>query len=56
MNIVIAGSGSVGRALAGGWRKAGHSVAFVAREPGGAKAAELKQQGYGVVPLASGPP
>jgi 8-hydroxy-5-deazaflavin:NADPH oxidoreductase len=49
MNITIVGSGSVGRALGGGWRKAGHAVSFVAREPGGAKAAELKQEGFGVV-------
>jgi predicted dinucleotide-binding enzyme len=51
MNIVIAGSGNVGRALADGWRKAGHRVTFAARDPDGSKAAELKQKGFGVVPL-----
>ena len=53
MNIVIAGSGHVGRALADGWRKAGHSVSFVTREANGAKATELKNEGFGVVPLRS---
>ena len=48
MNIVIVGSGNVGRALADGWKKAGHSVTFAAREPGGAKAAELKKDGFAV--------
>lgn len=52
MNIVIAGSGNVGRALAAGWKKAGHTVTFSARDPGGAKAAELKQAGYAVAPQA----
>jgi predicted dinucleotide-binding enzyme len=51
MNITIVGSGNVGRALAGGWRKAGHAITFAAREPDGAKAAELKRQGFGAVPL-----
>jgi predicted dinucleotide-binding enzyme len=51
MNITIAGSGNVGRALGGGWRKAGHAITFAAREPDGAKAAELKREGFGVVPL-----
>jgi predicted dinucleotide-binding enzyme len=52
MNITIVGSGQVGRALGGGWRKAGHAVTFATREPGGGKAAELRQQGFTVVPLA----
>jgi predicted dinucleotide-binding enzyme len=51
MNIVIAGSGNVGRALADGWRKAGHGVTFASREPDGTKALELRQQGFGVMPL-----
>ena len=51
MNIVIVGSGNVGSALADGWRKAGHGVTFAMREPGGSKAAELKQKGFGVAPL-----
>src|SRR4051794_12888248 len=52
MNITICGSGNVGRALAGGWKKAGHSVTFAARDPNGAKAAELKKDGYAVAPQA----
>lgn len=52
MNITIVGSGQVGRALGGGWRKAGHSVTFATREPGGGKATELRQQGFTVAPLA----
>ena len=53
MNIVIAGSGHVGRALADGWRKAGHSVSFVTREADSPKAAELKNEGFGVVALSA---
>ena len=52
MNIVIAGSGNVGRALANGWRKAGHGVTFAAREPDGTKALELRQKGFAVMPLS----
>jgi predicted dinucleotide-binding enzyme len=51
MNITIVGSGSVGRALAGGWRKAGHSVTFASRDPKGAKAAELTKDAFAVAPL-----
>jgi 8-hydroxy-5-deazaflavin:NADPH oxidoreductase len=51
MNIVIAGSGNVGSALADGWRKAGHGVTFATREPDGSKAMDLKGKGFGVVPL-----
>lgn len=52
MNITIVGSGHVGRALGDGWRKAGHAVTFAAREPAGGKAAELREQGFAVTPLA----
>ena len=51
MNITIVGSGEVGRALAGGWRKAGHAVTFASRDPKSPKAADLRAQGFGVVPL-----
>jgi predicted dinucleotide-binding enzyme len=51
MDITIVGSGKVGRALGDGWRKAGHGVTFATREP--AKAAALKQAGFGVVPLGT---
>ena len=50
MNITICGSGNVGRALAGGWKTAGHRVTFAARNPDGAKTAELRQDGYAVAP------
>ena len=50
MNIVIVGSGRVGRALGEGWRKT-HRVTFATREPAGAKAAALTQAGFGVVAL-----
>jgi 8-hydroxy-5-deazaflavin:NADPH oxidoreductase len=53
MNITICGSGNVGGALAGGWKKAGHSVTFAARDPNGAKDAELKKDGYAVAPQAA---
>src|ERR1051325_9230795 len=52
MNIVICGSGNVGRALAGGWKQAGHSVTFAQRDASGAKGAELKRDGYAVAPQA----
>jgi len=50
MNITIVGSGNVGRALGNGWKKAGHSVTFAARDPMGAKAAELERDGFAVAP------
>ena len=49
MNIVIVGAGNVGRALAGGWVKAGHKVTFALRDPNKPDAAELKKQGCQVV-------
>jgi len=49
MDIAIVGAGNVGRALAGGWRKAGHNVTLAVRDPAGTKAAELKQQGFSLV-------
>jgi len=49
MDIVIVGAGNVGRALGGGWAKAGHKVTFALRDPGKPEAAGLKQQGFGVV-------
>jgi predicted dinucleotide-binding enzyme len=51
MHIVIAGSGNVGRALGGGWRRTGHAVTFAMRDPESAKAAELKQHGFLVTSL-----
>jgi 8-hydroxy-5-deazaflavin:NADPH oxidoreductase len=51
MHITIAGSGNVGRALAGGWLKTGHRVTFATRDVAGDKAGELREQGFGVAPL-----
>jgi predicted dinucleotide-binding enzyme len=48
MNIVIVGAGNVGRALAGGWAKAGHKVTMAVRDPSKSELAELKQNGIGV--------
>src|SRR5262249_12744650 len=50
MNIVIVGAGNVGRALGGGWRKAGHSVTMAVRDTAGEKAAALKQEGFSIIP------
>jgi predicted dinucleotide-binding enzyme len=49
MNITIIGVGNVGRALATAWRKAGHQVTVAVRNPGDAKVADLKQQGFNLV-------
>jgi hypothetical protein len=49
MKIAIIGAGNVGRALGGGWRKAGHAVTFALRDPASSAAAELQRQGFGVV-------
>ena len=51
MNITIIGAGNVGRALGSAWKKAGHRITFAARDPAAAKVAELKAEGFGVVPL-----
>jgi predicted dinucleotide-binding enzyme len=48
MNIAIVGAGNVGRALGGGWLKAGHKVTMAVRDPGGGNAAALKQHGFGI--------
>jgi 8-hydroxy-5-deazaflavin:NADPH oxidoreductase len=48
MNIVIVGAGNVGRALAGGWAKAGHKVTFALRDPARPEAAALKRQGVDI--------
>jgi predicted dinucleotide-binding enzyme len=49
MDIVIVGAGNVGRALGGGWRKAGHGVTMAVRDLVGSRAAELKQEGFDLV-------
>ena len=54
MNIVIVGAGNVGRALGGGWRKAGHRVTMAVRDATGQKAAALKQEGFAVVASKDG--
>jgi predicted dinucleotide-binding enzyme len=51
MNIALVGAGNVGRALAGGWRKAGHEVAFAVRDPATDKSNALAAEGYRVVAM-----
>ena len=51
MNIAIVGAGNVGRALAAGWRRAGHKVTLAVRNPDGGKTADLRREGFAVVPL-----
>jgi predicted dinucleotide-binding enzyme len=50
MKIAIIGAGNVGRALATGWRKAGHEVTLGVRDPAGSRATELNQQGFAIAP------
>jgi 8-hydroxy-5-deazaflavin:NADPH oxidoreductase len=52
MNIVIVGAGNVGRALGGGWLRAGHKVTFAVRDPGKPELAALKQTGASVTSSA----
>jgi len=49
MNIVIVGAGNVGRALGGGWVRAGHSISYAVRDPGKPELRELRQQGSSIV-------
>ncbi|HMK78190.1 MAG TPA: NADPH-dependent F420 reductase [Xanthobacteraceae bacterium] len=53
MNISIVGSGNVGRALAAAWRRVGHQITLATRDPAGAKAAELRREGFAVVGFAA---
>lgn len=48
MRIAIIGAGNVGRALATGWLRAGHSVVFGVRDPGPGEALELGSRFPGV--------
>lgn len=41
MDIAIVGAGSVGRALAGALKRAGHNICFGVREPAAEKYADL---------------
>ena len=54
MHIAVIGTGSVGAALAGGLVRAGHTVAFGARDPGGerARTAVASVAGTTAVPVA----
>ncbi len=51
MKITVVGAGNVGRALADGWRKAGHDVAVAVRDPGNAKAKALAAEGLRVIAM-----
>jgi 8-hydroxy-5-deazaflavin:NADPH oxidoreductase len=50
MNIVIIGAGNVGRALAAGWKRAGHAVALAVRDPDRVDPHEAKREGVPLVP------
>ena len=50
MKVVIVGGGNVGRALASGWSKAGHSVSVAVRDTGKSELAELKARGIAIIP------
>jgi 8-hydroxy-5-deazaflavin:NADPH oxidoreductase len=55
MKLAIIGAGNVGTTLGHGWLRAGHQVTYGVREPDGAKARALGQQGAGVrAPRAAG--
>jgi 8-hydroxy-5-deazaflavin:NADPH oxidoreductase len=49
MDIVIVGAGNVGRALGGGWTRAGHKVTYAVRDPGKPELAVLRQQGASII-------
>ena len=53
MDIVIIGAGNVGRALAAGWRRAGHKVTVAVRNPDDGKTADLRREGFAVVALGA---
>lgn len=46
MQIAIIGAGSVGTALARGWARAGHTVAFGVNDPGAEKHQPLRDAGF----------
>jgi len=50
MNIVIVGAGNVGRALAAGWKRAGHAVALAVRDPERGDPQGAKREGFALVP------
>ncbi len=50
MNIVIVGAGNVGRALAAGWKRAGHAVALAVRDPARGDPQGAKREGFALVP------
>ena len=52
MNIAIIGFGNVGKALAYGWRKAGHTIRIGARDPEDQKYNEAKRTGLEVLETA----
>lgn len=51
MKITIVGAGNVGRALATGWKQAGHDVLIAVRNPAGERAKALAAEGYRVAPM-----
>jgi predicted dinucleotide-binding enzyme len=53
MKIAIIGAGSVGRALGGGWRAAGHEVVYALRDLKSDSARSAAGEGFEIVPLNS---
>jgi predicted dinucleotide-binding enzyme len=53
MKIAIIGAGSVGRALGGGWRAAGHKVVYALRDLKSDSARSAAGEGFEIVPLNS---
>lgn len=53
MQITIVGGGNVGRALATGWKQAGHDVRIAVRNAAGEKSKALSAEGHHVVPMGA---
>jgi predicted dinucleotide-binding enzyme len=51
MHIAIVGAGNVGWALGGGWRKAGHQIAYALRETTGKNADKVRGGGSEIIPM-----
>lgn len=53
MNLMIVGSGNVGQALGRAWKAAEHQITFAVRDPSAAKAANLRNNGFGVTAVSA---
>jgi predicted dinucleotide-binding enzyme len=50
MRVVIVGAGNVGKALAEGWKRAGHTVSLAVRDPAKADLDTVRKSGLSVIP------